>query len=208
MDVGSDPSIDSGGQHNAAYLDQSKEGVKQIKISPKNNMNLSKSQPSLNSNVPTSKQSWCNSKNRSLEYNAQSSQDRPNVREILPRSRSSGARYSRFREKYKQSNVGKGSNADVNKGEKPNHSIGRGSSETTGSDVDDLHLSDWGSEEAACDEEVSGHSASTFLLDEVSPICLSTFFLDKLNCPFCNIFFLQLCFLRLCHCLQKKDNEW
>ncbi|GFO41856.1 voltage-dependent t-type calcium channel subunit alpha [Plakobranchus ocellatus] len=86
----------------------------------------------------------------------------------LLRSRSSGAKYSRFREKYKQSNLnnnGHLNTSDTSLAKEKGGSIGgkqrgaaagsnRTGSNDTGSDVEESLFSDWGSEEAACDLEV------------------------------------------------------
>ena len=104
----------------------------------------------------------------SVTHSDRATPARDRIKHKLLRSRSSGAKYSRFRDKYKQSNMNKTAqlnNSDTSLAkEKGSASGGRargaasGSNRTgsndTGSDVEESLFSDWGSEEAACDLEV------------------------------------------------------
>lgn len=159
MDVGSDPSLNN---INTSIPDMwgnlSKESPKpEQRTSP----NMSKSQPSLQ--LKDFRTGSMDSKPGSLDSKegvvvaGDRLPARERIKHKLLRSRSSGAKYSRFRDKYKQSNLNKmstqhSSDTSLSK-EKPKLSGKMGSIET-GSDIDDSQFSDWGSEEAACDEEV------------------------------------------------------
>ena len=115
-------------------------------------MNLSKSQPSLQ--FRDVRAGSLELKNKSLDLK-DNDHPRDIIRHKLMRSRSSGAKYSRFRDKYKQSNLNKSAGVNNSEGNLSKGKLGKSQGSTEGgSDVEDLPLSDWGSEEAACDEEV------------------------------------------------------
>ena len=102
----------------------------------------------------------------SVTYSDHATPARDRIKHKLLRSRSSGAKYSRFRDKYKQSNLNKTlNNSDTSLAKEKGPASGgkqrgaasgsnRTGSNDTGSDVEESLFSDWGSEEAACDLEV------------------------------------------------------
>lgn len=157
MDVGSDPQLNN---MNTGLNNDMWEKLKELqKPECKPDHNISRSQPSLKdikaSSLEGKTGGSLDSKESSTTGERLPARDR--IKHKLLRSRSSGAKYSRFRDKYKQSNLNKvvqlnGSETSLSR-EKLKKSSQPGSNET-GSDVDESILSDWGSEEAACDLEV------------------------------------------------------
>uniref|UniRef100_A0A2C9KEC7 Ion transport domain-containing protein n=1 Tax=Biomphalaria glabrata TaxID=6526 RepID=A0A2C9KEC7_BIOGL len=155
MDVGSDPQLNNMNSSMPDVWDKFSDTQKAVS---KPESGIFRSQPSLK-----------DTKMGSLEGKSGGSLDlkegvlpgeclpaRDRIKHKLLRSRSSGAKYSRFRDKYKQSNLNKvvhQASSDVASKELLKRSNLTGSNET-GSDVDESLCSDWGSEEAACDLEV------------------------------------------------------
>ena len=158
MDVGSDPQINNMNtcQNNASNKFMTTPEPDRLIV--KKEINMSKSQPSLwykdlkSTSLEGKNQSLDKKDNKSLRF-----ADKDIMKKKLIRSRSSGAKYSRFRDKYKQSNLNKAvsfNNSDTNLKDKLVKHPNQSGSVDTGSDFDDTPLSDWASEEAACDEEV------------------------------------------------------
>ncbi|XP_059138724.1 voltage-dependent T-type calcium channel subunit alpha-1G-like isoform X5 [Physella acuta] len=156
MDVGSDPQLNNMNTSMPDVWDKFKETHKVICNSDNG---ISRSQPSLkdikNDSLDGKSGGSLDSKDGAVPGERMPARDR--IKHKLLRSRSSGAKYSRFRDKYKQSNLNKASNHITSDGslskEKLKKSNQTGSNET-GSDIDESLCSDWGSEEAACDLEV------------------------------------------------------
>ncbi|KAH9513030.1 Voltage-dependent T-type calcium channel subunit alpha-1H [Bulinus truncatus] len=155
MDVGSDPQLNN---LNASMPDVWDKFVDAQKSVSKTDSGISRSQPSLkdmkNGSLDGKTGGSLDSKDGSVPGERLPARDR--IKHRLLRSRSSGAKYSRFRDKYKQSNLNKvvhQNSSEAASKELVRRSTLTGSNET-GSDVDESMCSDWGSEEAACDLEV------------------------------------------------------
>lgn len=153
MDVGSDPQLNN---MNMGASDMWEKIREVNKLQHKPDQSISRSQPSLK-----------DTKGGPLEGNAGGSLDskesattcdrlpaKDRIKHKLLRSRSSGAKYSRFRDKYKQSKAGQQNNSEISLSKEKLKKSNQTGSNETGSDMEDSVLSDWGSEEAACDLEV------------------------------------------------------
>ncbi|KAK7113083.1 hypothetical protein V1264_012439 [Littorina saxatilis] len=150
-------------------FEQSKVGAELNK--PKNPHGISQSQPMLADLLP---------KSDSLDSDPGQKTPRQRFKQRLLRSRSSGAKYSRFKDKYKREKSGEDNPAaqpmiDPNlrrsKERLRNSQCGSGE---TGSDLEDSLMSNWADEEAACDEEVkmiTGEAAEDE--DDVRPTLVS-----------------------------------
>nr|KAG5713418.1 hypothetical protein BaRGS_024966 [Batillaria attramentaria] len=116
---------------------------------PKASQGISQSQPDIA--IP---------KADSLDSDPGPKTPRQRLKQRLMRSRSSGAKYSRFKDKYKKEKCGEDNPAaqpmiewSLRRSKERLRSSQCGSGET-GSDLDDSIISNWADEEAACDEEV------------------------------------------------------
>ncbi|CAL1528276.1 unnamed protein product [Lymnaea stagnalis] len=156
MDVGSDPQLNNMNTSMPDVWDKFKEAHKSV---CKTDNGISRSQPSLkdlkSGSLDGKTEGSLDSKDGALPGEHLAARDR--IKHKLLRSRSSGAKYSRFRDKYKQSNLNKAvhlNNSETNVSKERMKRSNQTGSNETGSDIDESLCSDWGSEEAACDLEV------------------------------------------------------
>ena len=138
---------------------------------PKTGQGISQSQPTL-AHLPP--------KADSLDSDPGQKTPHQRFKQRLLRSRSSGAKYSRFKDKYKREKCGEDNpvaqsmvdwNLQRSKERLRNSQCGSGE---TGSDMEDSLISNWADEEAACDEEVkmiTGEAAEDE--DDIKPTLVS-----------------------------------
>ena len=174
MDMGSDSQLHPHHHGSVPNMWEKFEGekAKSELQRPKNLQGISQSQPMLADLLP---------KADSLDSDPGHKTPRLRFKQRLLRSRSSGAKYSRFKDKYKREKFGEDNPAaqpmidwGLQRSKERLHSSQCGSGET-GSDMEDSLISNWADEEAACDEEVkmiTGEAAEDE--DDVHPTLVST----------------------------------
>ena len=174
MDMGSDSQLHQ--QHHSSVPNVwekfEEEKAKSQLQRPKNLQGISQSQPTLADLLP---------KADSLDSDPGHKTPRLRLKQRLLRSRSSGAKYSRFKDKYKREKFGEDNPTTqpmidwgLRRSKERLRSSQCGSGET-GSDMEDSLISNWADEEAACDEEVkmiTGEAAEDE--DDVHPTLVST----------------------------------
>lgn len=178
MDMGSDSQLHQ--QHHGSVPsvwekfeeEEKAKSERRLRLGPKNAQGISQSQPMLADFLP---------KSDSLDSDPGLKTPRQRLKQRLLRSRSSGAKYSRFRDKYKREKSGEDNPATqpmidwgLRRSKERLRSSQCGSGET-GSDMEDSLISNWADEEAACDEEVkmiTGEAAEDE--DDVHPTLVST----------------------------------
>ncbi|XP_025084578.1 voltage-dependent T-type calcium channel subunit alpha-1G-like isoform X7 [Pomacea canaliculata] len=180
MDMGSDSQIHHGSVPNVWEKVKEESVPKPDLKKPKNIQGISQSQPSLAFPKPDS-----------LESEPDRKTPRQRLKQRLLRSKSSGAKYSRFRDKYKHEKCGEAAqpmmdkNIARSKEKLRNSQCGSGE---TGSDLEDSLISNWADEEAACDEEVkmiTGEAGDEE--DDIKPTlgaCISSDLEDRTNTSF------------------------